>query len=95
MESKIRQLVMKLEPVDSILRAHPFTKGFDQVSYCLNETEVKSVAQGEISDAIASRKLEDIEGHEGARTVYTTCFYIGLLIKPKPRKIILSVSSKF
>jgi poly(A) polymerase len=83
---------MKLEQVDSILRAHPFVKGFDQVSHCLNETEVKAVVQGDISDAVASKKLENIEGKEGARTVYTTCFYIGLLIKTKPRKFILIVS---
>ncbi|KAF5333209.1 hypothetical protein D9611_002745 [Ephemerocybe angulata] len=83
-ESRVRQLVMKLEPVDSLIRAHPFIKGFDQVSYCLNETEVKAVVQGDISDAVASRKPEDIEGKEGARTIYTTSFYIGLAIKPKP-----------
>ena len=91
-ESKVRQLVMKLEPVDSLIRAHPFIHGFDQVSYCLNESEVKAVVQGDISDAVASRKAEDIEGKEGARTVYTTCFYIGLAIKPKPRMFILLVS---
>ncbi|RXW19731.1 hypothetical protein EST38_g6126 [Candolleomyces aberdarensis] len=83
-ESRVRQLVMKLEAVDSILRAHPFVKGFDQALHCLNETEIKAVVQGEISDGVAHRKSEDIEGKEGAKTVYTTCFYIGLLIEKSP-----------
>ncbi|KAJ3505576.1 hypothetical protein NLJ89_g7343 [Agrocybe chaxingu] len=86
-ESRLRQLVMKLEYVDSLVLAHPFVKGFDQVSYCLNEDEVRSVAQGEISDAIASRKKEDIEGKEGVGPVYSTTFYIGLAIEPKQVKM--------
>jgi poly(A) polymerase len=53
---------MKLEYVDSLILAHPFVKGFDQVAYCLSEDEVRVVAQGEISDVIANRKKEDIEG---------------------------------
>ncbi|KAF9478663.1 Poly(A) polymerase [Pholiota conissans] len=95
-ESRLRQLVMKLEYVDSLILAHPFTKGFDQVSYCLSEEEVRAVAQGEISDAVASRKKEDIEGKEGAGPVYSTTFYIGLAIEPKqpgavgPRKLDIS-----
>ncbi|CDO73813.1 hypothetical protein BN946_scf185015.g142 [Trametes cinnabarina] len=82
-ESRIRQLVMKLEYVESLALAHPFIKGFEQVSYCLNEEEVRAVAQGEISEAIAKRKKEDIEGVEGASTVYSTTFYIGLAVEPR------------
>ena len=75
---------MKLEYVESLILAHPFVKGFDQVSYCLNEEEVKIVAQGETSDVIANHKKEDIEGKEGAGPVYSTTFYIGLAIEPRP-----------
>ncbi|CAL1700288.1 unnamed protein product [Somion occarium] len=95
-ESRIRQLVMKLEYVDSLILAHPFIKGFEQVSYCLNGDEVRAVAQGDISEAIAKRKKEDIEGKEGASTVYSTTFFIGLAIEPKqpgtvgPRKLDIS-----
>ncbi|KAF8732574.1 hypothetical protein AX14_004185 [Amanita brunnescens Koide BX004] len=85
-ESRIRQLVMKLEYVDSLTLAHPFVKGFDQVSYCLDEEEVHAIAQGEVTEAIAGRKKEDIEGKEGAYPVYTTTFYIGLAIEPKQGK---------
>ncbi|KXN89469.1 Poly(A) polymerase pla1 [Leucoagaricus sp. SymC.cos] len=82
-ESRIRQLVMKLEFVDSLTLAHPFIKGFDQVAHCLNEEEVRAVAQGEVSKAIEARKKDDIVGKEGAGPVYSTTFYIGLLIEPK------------
>ncbi|KAG2033642.1 Poly(A) polymerase central domain-containing protein [Suillus americanus] len=83
-ESRIRQLVMKLEYVDSLILAHPFIKGFDQVSHCITEEEVRQVAQGQISDVIAKRTKADIEGLDGASTVHSTTFYIGLLIEPKP-----------
>ncbi|KAG1805722.1 Poly(A) polymerase central domain-containing protein [Suillus subaureus] len=83
-ESRIRQLVMKLEYVDSLILAHPFIKGFDQILHCITEEEVRQVAQGQISDVIAKRAKADIEGLDGASTVYSTTFYIGLLIEPKP-----------
>ena len=76
---------MKLEYVESLTLAHPFTKGFEQISYCLTDDEVRAVAQGEISEAVAKRKKEDIEGKEGASVVYSTTFYIGLAIEPKQR----------
>jgi poly(A) polymerase len=84
-ESRIRQLVMKLEYVDSLTLAHPFVKGFEQVHYCLTDEEVRCVAQGEISDAVAKRKKDDVDGKEGVSPVYSTTFYIGLAIEPKLR----------
>ncbi|KAI0353126.1 poly-A polymerase [Trametes cingulata] len=95
-ESRIRQLVMKLEYVESLALAHPFIKGFEQVSYCLNDEEVRAVAQGEISEVIAKRRKEDIEGVEGASAVYSTTFYIGLAVEPRqpgsvgPRRLDIS-----
>ncbi|KAF9534602.1 polymerase [Crepidotus variabilis] len=95
-ESRLRQLVMKLEYVESLILAHPFIKGFDLCSYCLSEDEVRAVAQGDISEAVAIRKKEDIEGKEGAGPVYSTTFYIGLAIQPKqagatgPRRLDIS-----
>lgn len=82
-ESRLRQLVMKLEFVESLQLAHPFIKGFSQVSHCLTEEEVRAVAQGEVSEAVAKRKKEEIEGKEGASTVHTSTFYIGLAIEEK------------
>ncbi|KDQ64202.1 hypothetical protein JAAARDRAFT_27829 [Jaapia argillacea MUCL 33604] len=83
-ESRIRQLVMKLEYVDTLTLAHPFIKGFEQVSYCQTDEEVRAVAQGDISETVRKRKKEEIEGHEGASVVHSTTFYIGLAIEPKP-----------
>jgi poly(A) polymerase len=74
---------MKLEYVDSLTLAHPFVKGFEQVTYCLTEEEVRGAAQGDISEAMAKRKKEDMEGKEGASAVHSTTFYIGLAIEPK------------
>ena len=84
-ESRLRQLVMKLEYVDSVQLAHPFIKGFEQVSYCMNEEEMRAVAQGEISEAIAKRKKEEIENVEGSNVVYSKTFYIGLAVEPRQR----------
>jgi hypothetical protein len=81
-ESQMQQLAMKLESVDSLTLVHPFTQGFDQVSHCVSDDEVHAVAQGENWESI-SKRTEDIEGKEGARTVYSTTFYIGLAIAPK------------
>ena len=76
---------MKLEYVESLALAHPFIKGFDQVHYCLTAEEVRAVVQGDILEAVAKRKKEDVEGKETATVVYTTTFYIGLAIEPKQR----------
>lgn len=86
-ESRIRQLVMKLEYVESLTLAHPFIQGFDQVLYCLTDQELRGAAQGEVSEALAKRKKDDIEGKEGSRVIYTTTFYIGLAIEPKQRAL--------
>jgi len=76
---------MKLELVDSLTLAHPFIKGFEQVAYCVSDDEIRLVAQGETTPAIAKRKAEDIDGIEGARPVYSTTFYLGLGIEAKQR----------
>lgn len=83
MESRIRQLVMKLELVDTIDIAHPFVKGFDRTYHCASGEEVHSVARGEVPEIVGKRKKEDTEGQEGGGTVYATSFFIGLEIQPK------------
>jgi poly(A) polymerase len=84
-ESKLRQLVMKLEYVDSLVIAHPFIKGFDQQVYCLTDEEVRVVAEGEFSPDLLKRKKEDCDEKEG-RVIYTTTFYIGLAVEPRQRR---------
>ena len=85
MESKLRQLVMKLEYVDSLVVAHPFIKGFDQQVYCLTDEEARVVGEGEFPPELLTRKKEDCEGKEG-RVIYTTTFYIGLAVEPRQRR---------
>ncbi|KAH9899574.1 polymerase [Cubamyces lactineus] len=95
-ESKVRQLVMRLEFIDALKLAHPFIKGFDAVYYCLSEEESRAVSRGEIPDAVAKRKQEEVAGKDGVITMYTTSYFIGLSIKPKeanatgPRKLDIS-----
>ncbi|KAH9855062.1 polymerase [Lenzites betulinus] len=95
-ESKIRQLIMRLEYIDALKLAHPFIKGFGVVYYCISEEEAQAVQRGEISDVVAARKKEDVEGKEGVINVHTSSFFIGLFIKPKeagskgPRRLDIS-----
>lgn len=98
-ESKLRQLIMKLELVPSLLIAHPFVDGFNHECVCYTDEEVRQVATGEMPPDVAARsKLQDLppEGEaakvkdqeaqdkaSGRRTVYTTTFYIGLKVEPR------------
>jgi poly(A) polymerase len=60
-ESRVRQLIMKLEMVPTLMCAHPFIKGFDQVSLCYNDAEVRMVATGNVPEEVANRtKQEDL-----------------------------------
>ncbi|EPQ26251.1 uncharacterized protein PFL1_06186 [Pseudozyma flocculosa PF-1] len=66
-QSKVRQLIMKLELVPTLICAHPFVKGFDQVSECWNDHEVRMVATGDIPDEVAKRtKVEALPEGEAA-----------------------------
>ncbi|BGP12806.1 hypothetical protein JCM10213_008067 [Rhodosporidiobolus nylandii] len=82
-ESRIRQLVMKLEYVDSLVLAHPFVKSFDRTNYCLDEAEQRAVAIGEVPPEVEKREEKDLVPGQGG-TVWTTTFYIGLQIERKP-----------
>ncbi|GAA5915933.1 hypothetical protein JCM8208_003669 [Rhodotorula glutinis] len=82
-ESRIRQLVMKLEYVDSLLLAHPFVKSFDRVSHCVDEAEQRAVSIGEVPAVVEKRTEGDLLPGQGT-TVHTTTFYIGLQIERRP-----------
>ena len=74
---------MKLEFVDTLVLAHPYIKGFDRTSYCISDVEQTAVSIGEVPPAVAARTEADlVEGQGG--TVWTTTFYIGLMIERKP-----------
>lgn len=92
MESKIRQLVLKLEFVESLKLAHPYIKGFDRVTHCISEEEVNDVAFNKTSEVAMNRTEEEAAKEPFHRTLYTTTFYIGLLIDRKPGELTLSFS---
>ncbi|PPQ95908.1 hypothetical protein CVT26_016131 [Gymnopilus dilepis] len=57
-ESRLRQLVMKLEFVDHLGLAHPFIHGFEQTFYCMSEQEMLSVGKGERAEMAPSNSLQ-------------------------------------
>lgn len=69
--------------MDALKLAHPFIKGIENVYYCLFEDETRAVSRGEIPEGVTNRTKEDIVGKDGAKTMYTTSFFVGLSIKPK------------
>jgi poly(A) polymerase len=84
---------MKLEFVDQLEVAHPFVKGFEQKHYCLDDSEVRAVAQGDVSPVIEKRKEEDMKGTPGVSEVYTSTFYIGMKVADKKgAKLVLTVA---
>ncbi|CAO3610322.1 unnamed protein product [Mucor hiemalis] len=95
-ESRIRQLVLKLELVDLLQLAHPYISGIEKVHYCLSERECWDVAHGDFKfpqraflidgktseqDHIRQMRLTP-EEIKSMRKTYTTTFYIGLRVEP-------------
>ncbi|KAI8351223.1 Poly(A) polymerase central domain-containing protein [Choanephora cucurbitarum] len=96
-ESKVRQLVSKLELVELLQIAHPYFKGIDKIHYCFPGQECWDVAHGDFHNPertfrvdgagderqhIASMRFLSAKQKEILRPVYTTTFYIGLKVRP-------------
>jgi poly(A) polymerase len=86
-ESRIRHLISKLEGVDNLYLAHPFVKGFDRVHHRAPEQEAKDVSHGisnlnPISEKSGTDSSKSVNENVGD-TIYTTTFYIGLLVEPR------------
>jgi poly(A) polymerase len=96
-ESKLRQLVSKLELVDLLQIAHPYIKGIDKVNYCFPGQESWDVAHGDFynqdrsflvnnnmtkEDHFKSMHYLSAEEKASLQTIYTTTFYIGLKVEP-------------
>jgi poly(A) polymerase len=75
---------MKLELVESLQLVHPFIPGFDQLHYVIGEVELNAVTAGDISEIVTKRTAQDVENVEGGKAIYSTTFYIGLRVEPKP-----------
>lgn len=80
MESKLRQLVAKLEIIDTLARVHPFIKGFDRTYYALTDEDQATIVVGNPSEAIQHRTAPDVKDNPNATPIYTTTYYIGLEI---------------
>lgn len=86
-ESKVRHLVKSLEYVDGLSLAHPYVDSFDNISYChASGDESQLVMTGNIPISIANRTKEEYEGKPDMLKVYTSSFFIGLLLDPKDRE---------
>lgn len=67
-ESKVRILVMKLEDQTELIElARPFTKGFERVHHCKNDTEVEEVKKGSVKYQAAGTKTEVTDDHDPKR----------------------------
>lgn len=81
-ESRLRQLIMKLELVENLDIAHPYIKGFERTVVCRTENQRALAQRGQspvegISDtADESAVIEDL-------SILTTTFYVGLAATPK------------
>jgi poly(A) polymerase Pap1 len=74
--------VSKLEISEGIKLAHPFNKGFDEEVVCNNEDDAFRVARGEAP--VSSGDTASDEAEEKI-TVYTTSFYVGLIMENSMR----------
>ncbi|KAL7310462.1 polynucleotide adenylyltransferase [Mucor circinelloides] len=96
-ESRLRQLVSKLELVDLLQIAHPYIKGIEKVHYCFPGKESWDAAHGNFNitdrtftvdsstneqDHIRSIPILSPEEKESLVPIYTTTFYIGLKVEP-------------
>jgi poly(A) polymerase len=82
-ESKVRQLVGKLEITQQLERVHPFVKGFDKTYHTINSQEHGEVVLGNVPAMIANRTEEEAKAlaPDEWQAIYTTTYYIGLEIK--------------
>ncbi|KAI9033283.1 putative PAP1-poly(A) polymerase [Hyaloraphidium curvatum] len=80
-ESRLRHLVMKLEDVENLSLAHPYTKAIERVVTCYSEQEASDAAHGELPKA--SPVAEGEEGRTVYRVLQTSIFHIGLRLPPK------------
>ena len=89
-ESKLRQLIMKLELVENLDVAHPYIKGFDRIIECKTETERQDAHHGNFKTkndthivAPLAPEPDDSEVFPEPKTIWTTTFYVGLRVAKK------------
>ncbi|KAJ1498838.1 polynucleotide adenylyltransferase [Coelomomyces lativittatus] len=78
-ESRLRQLVMKLEVIEGIALTHPYFKGIERHFHHVCDDSYVALSHGLWSATV----------HAGSNHIYTTSFYIGLKLKPPSRNGLL------
>ncbi|KAI8895638.1 Poly(A) polymerase central domain-containing protein [Globomyces pollinis-pini] len=88
-ESRLRQLVMKLELTDNLEIAHPFIKGYDKTVVCTTETQKNDAHHGIFQPNMNDTDPTPIDPNDTSTvleepvSIWTTTFYVGLGIKAK------------
>lgn len=86
-ESRLRQLIMKLELAENLEIAHPFIKGFERVTVCRSEKEKRMAQNGRLPEDGATNENKDTSVDENSTMepfkVWTTIFYVGLSATPR------------
>jgi len=80
-ESRLRQLISRLESVSTVDLAHPFIKGFEKCVECNNQTEADNVANGIPLAAEDTRSA--LKTGDEPIAVHMTSLYVGLKINSK------------
>ena len=75
-ESRLRQLIPKLESIEHVRLAHPYVQVLRRQYSNLDDQQTEDAAHG-----IAPKQTD---APAGTRTICTSTFYIGLGIEPKP-----------
>ncbi|KAJ3222704.1 polynucleotide adenylyltransferase [Clydaea vesicula] len=101
-ESKVRQLVNKLEAIEELEIAHPYIKGFERSFVVNSEEEFHEIAHGKFPDLMGKEGQlideDSVAEYEATaddprRPIFTTTFYIGLKVKSKDKSV-SSVATK-
>lgn len=85
-QSKVRWIVKHIDDGQTgIETARPYTEYFERVHRCKNEDEVEKVNQGNLDYVIPASEVPadgSTPANGEAHIIYTTTFYIGLLVPP-------------
>ncbi|CAK5270759.1 unnamed protein product [Mycena citricolor] len=82
-ESRLRQLVNRLEYVPGLRLAHPFNKSFDRVVRCETEQEQASVMRTAEFTSESEGPQDDPRNADAKFKVYVSTLFVGLGVAPK------------
>ncbi|KAJ3042041.1 polynucleotide adenylyltransferase [Rhizophlyctis rosea] len=86
-ESRLRQLIGKVEYLEGMEYVHPYTKGIERVYFCKDQDEADAASRGEILPPPAGSEPNEFACH-------TTTFYIGFEVRKDAKQIRADTASK-